>query len=372
MAGPTHNRCTAASIVVVLAACLAVLVWAVEARPTRGTESVLLVVGFCPTAFSSAGAIVAVDPHTGNYTIRGRFEWPEEIFGCLFNYDPTVTVDLATQQAMFDFTSDTGYFVEVSLAQHRISGKATPSDPFFTGFENFVYTDTGPFKKELRGLSATVTESGYCDDGCFRYGTMALSGHYSAGPTIPFKAILDDSHYFDPQAKRFWVQGSYDLREDGKRCAPNDTDECLLQLNSETGALISAKGPTNWTAYKYFGTPNSNGDVLAWVEGFDHVCKHPYNDFAFAHVNLQAATARLVACIPRNVTLHMDEWISSFNADGTRFATGSGNTEAPAQVAVFEVETGKLILNTALEGLGQKLLAYQKMFAVWGLTFDTI
>lgn len=79
-----------------------------------------------------------------------------------------------------------------------------------------------------------------------------------------------------------------------------------------------------------------------------------------------------MSCISHNVTVHMDEWISSFSADGRKFATGSGNTEAPAQVLVFDVESGRTLLNTNLTGLGQTLGAYQGLFAVWGLTFDTL
>ena len=101
---------------------------------------------------------------------------------------------------MFDFTADTGYFVEVSLTNHRVRNRmiwfasliawrlylvrfptinvqpcqvthqATPSDPFFTGFLNFAYTEKGALDKEIKGITATVTESGYCDDGCIQYG----------------------------------------------------------------------------------------------------------------------------------------------------------------------------------------------------------
>ena len=35
--------------------------------------------------------------------------------------------------------------------------------------------------------------------------------------------------------------------------------------------------------------------MVAWLEGFDDVCNHPYNDFLFATVDLQTATGTLEA-----------------------------------------------------------------------------
>lgn len=99
----------------------------------------------------------------------------------------------------------------------------------------------------LKGVSGTVTEDGWCDNGCFQFGDLTPQGKYTAKQNIPFKAMMDDSHLYDEDAQVFWIQGSYDLRD--QRCAPQDSDLCLLNLNSETGALNSAKW-TNWTIYK--------------------------------------------------------------------------------------------------------------------------
>ncbi len=43
------------------------------------------------------------------------------------------------------------------------------------------------------------------------------------------------------------------------------------------------------------------------------LCNHPYNDFLFATVNLHTVKATPIACISKNVTVQMDEWISSFS-----------------------------------------------------------
>lgn len=65
--------------------------------------------------------------------------------------------------------------------------------------------------------------------------------------------------------------------------------------------------------------------MIAWIEGFDEICKHPYDDFLFARVDLHKATATPISCIPRDVTVQEDEWIGSFALDGSLFATGSGD-----------------------------------------------
>jgi hypothetical protein len=46
-------------------------------------ESVILTVAFCPTDATSAGAVVKVDPNTGNFGVIGTFPFPKEIFGML-------------------------------------------------------------------------------------------------------------------------------------------------------------------------------------------------------------------------------------------------------------------------------------------------
>jgi hypothetical protein len=41
------------------------------------------------------------------------------------------------------------------------------------------------------------------------------------------------------------------------------------------------------------------------LKGFDKLCDHPYNDFLFAKVWLDTASAVPIACIPRSVTIHV-------------------------------------------------------------------
>jgi len=182
--------------------------------------------------------------------------------------------------------------------------------------------------------------------------------------------MLDDSHYFDATSNILWVQGSYDLRT-ANRCAPADEDECLLQIDTNTGNLISAMW-TNWTIYKY-AQPSADGTIMSWMFGFEGLCKHPYDDFLFARVNLADATAVPIACIPQSVTVDMDEWIASFSLDSSLMATGSGDPETGVpQLLVFDTSNGNIVLNTNLTGLAEALKTADKLFDIWSVDFVNV
>jgi len=219
-------------------------------------------------------------------------------------------------------------------------------------------------------LTATVETSGYCFDGCFAFSQLEVpGGQYKKIQDIPFKAILDDSHYFDPTSNVLWVQGSYDLRT-SNRCAPVDSDECLLQIDVNTGDLLSAMW-TNWTIYKY-AQLNDDGTILSWMYGLEGLCKN--NDFLFAKVNLTDATAIPIACIPKNVTVDMDEWIASFSLDSTLMATGFGDarTGSFSQLLVFNTSDASVVLNTNLTGLAEALKSAKKLFGIWSIDFVNV
>jgi len=219
-------------------------------------------------------------------------------------------------------------------------------------------------KSALEGVSGTVTEGGFCFDGCFQYGSLTTGGKYSPGKLLPFKAMMDDSHYLDESTKTFWIQGSYDLRTNP--CAPVNSDLCLLELDVATGSLKSAVW-TNWTIYKY-GPMLKSGSLLAWMEGFDDLCNHPYDDFLFADVNLATATATPVACIPKDVVVQMDEWIASFSLDNSLFATGSGDQyTGTSQLLIFDTSTANVVLNTTLSDLPKQLGSYDNFVFIWSV-----
>jgi hypothetical protein len=325
----------------------------------------LLTVAYCPDEFSGAGAIVSVDPNTGNFVILGKFQWPSDIIGCPADYDPVVTFDTSSG-LLYMFFDDADILTVVNLAQSEVEQTVTPSNVFFTGYENMAWSSS---KSYLQGVSGTVTENGYCSDGCFQFGNLELDGTYTAVQNIPYRAMMDDSHFLDESTNTFYIQASYDLRSEDQWCNPDNTQLCMLQIDSQSGDLKSWKF-TNWTIYKYGASLDNDDQMTVWMEGFPDLCQHPYNDFLFAKVDLDTATATPISCIPRDVTVQMDEWISSFSLDGTLFATGSGDAfSGIGQLLVFHVPSGQVVLNSNLPGLAKQLNTADGLFFVWSVDF---
>ena len=340
-----------------------------EAANGAATEGTLtLLVAYCPTLTTNAGAVVEVDTVSGDIKVGGSFTWPgEAVFGCVADYDPNVAV--AGSSIWLNFVADDGVFVEVDLDKGAVAGKFSAGDPFFTGFETFGLVD-----RKLLGISGTVTQSGLCDDGCFQYGAMDLDGKYKAGENILFKEMSDDVHYITDDT--FYVQAGYDLREE--KCAPEAADECLLKLDVKTGELIEATF-TNYTVYAYAGVPvldarvSAGPIVQAWMAGFADECpseNSPNPGFAFGTVDLSTAKATKTACLASNATIDMDEWVASFSADGSLFATGSGNAYGdPSQLLVVDTASGKPVFQSELKSLPKTLGAAQNLIWIWSVTW---
>jgi len=325
----------------------------------------MLTVAYCPTLYSSGGAVVSVDISTGAWSVVGKFEWPKGVFtGCLIEEDPTIYFDTSSSLLYLDVIDDFGAVIVLDVASAKVSTLVNSKDAFFTGFLNFAVDQSGV----LLGFSGTATQNGYCNDGCIQVGDFFLSsGKYTSLANIPFKAIMDDSHFLDSSKNVVYVQASYDLR--AKSCGPTQSSLCMLMIDSQTGALNGSIF-TNFTVYKYGSSVQSNGNLLSFIEGFSHLCQHPYDDYLFAQVNLATATATPIACIPKNVTIDMDEWISSFSLDGAWMATSSGNAEGDdPQVLVFSTQSGALVLNSTLTGLSKALGADLGLFDVWSADF---
>lgn len=224
----------------------------------------------------------------------------------------------------------------------------------------------------LAGLTPTVTQNGFCNNGCIGFGQFDISskGKYKQVSVLPFKAIMDDTHFFDSNKNVFYTQASYDLRQGSARCAPKASDDCLLAVDASTGKLLSSTF-TNWTVYDYAPTMSSDGTVLGFLEGFDQVCNDPFNNYLFAHVNLATATATPIACIANSTVIHEGPWVSSFSLDQSLFATASGDAEGdPAQVVVLNPADGSTVVNQALPGLGKALGAFKQLFWVWSVYFS--
>eukprot|EP01094_Clydonella_sp_ATCC50884_P000273 TRINITY_DN1021_c0_g1_i2.p1 TRINITY_DN1021_c0_g1~~TRINITY_DN1021_c0_g1_i2.p1 ORF type:complete len:336 (+),score=71.36 TRINITY_DN1021_c0_g1_i2:100-1107(+) len=320
---------------------------------------------FASQDFTSEGAVIAVDPLTGNYTIVGKFMWPPNaIFGCAALYDPTVTFDRPSHNLYLDFGDDFGLLVTVNVEQAKVVEETSPHDLFFVGFTNMQFD---PNTKRLFGMSPTGTRDG---EGAFQFGSLdpsAIDGDYQNISVIPYRAMMDDTEYL--ASGKYWVQASYDKRHESEWCDPNnDAALCLLQVDQKSGELLSSTF-TNYTVYKFADTPNANGTVLSFMFGFEGLCRHPYEDFLFANVNLTSAEATPIACIPQKVTIQEDEWISSFSQDRSMFATASG-FGSELQFLSFNATTGAVLANTDLPNLAKTLGAAEGLVFIWGVDFE--
>jgi hypothetical protein len=73
-----------------------------------------------------------------------------------------------------DFTDDFGYLIVVDINKPHIQWSVQPDDPFFVGYINMGYLSK---TNQLLGLAPHVTQTGFCDDGCFQFGSLdATSG----------------------------------------------------------------------------------------------------------------------------------------------------------------------------------------------------
>ena len=332
-------------------------------------DTLYALLGYCPDPFSSEGAVITIDSDSGNYKIIGRFNWPNQIFGCLFNYDPTITTKNHT--IFLDFTSDFGFFITVDLDKAKVMDTITPKDAFFLGYINMEYNETSTNDFNVVGLTPNVEKNGLCSDGCFQFGLLNQNGLYKGLHDVYFKAMMDNAHYWDKESNVYYVQGSYDLNY-SHPCAPRQSDLCMISIDVNNGNTLNKIGPNNYTIYQYYynvsNINNNIQDVLVFVEGFDNICKHPYNNFGFAKINLVTTDIQLLTCIDRNITIEFTEY-TAFNNDGTLFAEAVGNTETTTQVLIIDVNTGMSVVNTDLPGLGRKLPAWLDLYVIWGITF---
>lgn len=121
-----------------------------------------------------------------------------------------------------------------------------------------------------------------------------------------------------------------------------------------------------------FGATNADGSVHAFVFGFESECQHPYNNFAFATIDLKSGKATLVACVAKDVVIDTDPTVGAFSPDGTLFATGSGNSETGVvQLVVLDPTTGEAVLNSSLPGLKKSLGVSNvaPFINVWGVSW---
>lgn len=347
-------------------ACLA-LTASVNASP-----NVRLTVSYCPGLFAGLGAVVSVDPNGGGAfdIVQGGWKWPDSGgVGCPENEDPNM---LATSSGsmLLDFTTNFGFMVEVDAANsgnvtHAVTATSTNALAF-DGFTSWAVQD-GDFV----GITPAASQHGFCSDGCFAYGTETWpAGVYTQQQLVPFKAAMTNVAFLDTSGT-YYFQGSYPLVSKWA-CSETQSDECLVALDAGTGDIISSVGPNSYTVYSFHSTASQDGTVLAFVFGFEDKCKHPYNDFAFANVNLTSGEASFIACMDKSVSINTNPNVGNFSPDGKLFATGSGNSETgEVQLIVLDTATGAKVLDSTLPGLKTALkVSKQAPFInVWGISW---
>jgi len=324
----------------------------------------VMTIAFGQNYFETQGAIVTVDIETASWEILGTFQWPDKVKNNNpYFYDPTITVDRKSGLIYFSFQSLAGFTATLDPSLPKIIDSHQSSDIFWVGFTNM----RNDHQSHLIGVSPVGNHHGE-----FSFGRLdlPLDKEYFNMSLIPFKGDMDDTAHYDESTQMYYTQASYDQRE--KKCAPVDSDLCMLQINSKTGQLVDAVF-TNWTMYHLYDgqvsrRPDGSVEMLGWIEGFPDLCKHPYNDFLFAQVNLHTGKARPVACLDHSVSIQEDEWIAAFTPDGTKLATASRWSD-DTQFLVLDTATGKALVQSSLKGISQKLGAKLGLFYIWSLDF---
>ena len=351
-------------------------------------SSIYLTLVYCPDVFKGEGAIVKIH-HNGTYHVVSKFNYPGSIdAACPMEESSNFHSDtvLGTRNTYLSFTSEWGMEVSLNLDQGKMVQHATGSsgDSFlFDGFTSFVLSND---RASFLGLAPHVTESGFCNDGCFRFGIQHLKSGVFLGLNntgVPFKSVMTNAGFLDRTKGIYYAQGSYGLTHAAQCDSNDDTVQCLFSINSTTGTFIESKKMTNFEVYHYedfANTTDDKGDVVAWVfhedcgqvNGEERGGSNNLDSYGFARVNLGQGTARVISCINTTSTIvHTTPDYSAFDSTLSTFVAASGNPETgEMQVLVFDVATGKTLLDSKL--LGLKLLLGVSNIApfvqVWGVS----
>lgn len=355
----------------------------VAVTPKPGTSR--LFVSFCPDSFTNRLAVVDVESSTGKWSILGTAKMPSAIFGCSALYDPIYSFDPAVpSEVLLDITEDAGAFVfnTVGGADDITVQAFNSRSLFFSGFLSFhLETNT----KQLVGITALATETGYCSDACIGFGRQNMTGSDRERSTpLPYRAIADDTSYLDRKAQVFYAQASHPLQE---ACAPLSWMDCMLAIDAQTGKLLSTRYNPNEHCYRFgpaevptaeaqrrampAGTVAASSPiVMAFVVGMNSRCNRTESEtsYAFAEVALATSNFTLVSCASAKVVIHEGPWISSFSLDSRMFVTssGSGDGDDP-QFLAYDVASGAVMVNTRLSGLAKALKADMNLIFVWAV-----
>ena len=326
-------------------------------------------IAYCPNNFSGEGAIVDVNPITAVWKIVAKVKFPSEIFGCIADYNPSYDFDQNDPNTLwFDFTSDTGFFLAVDT-RYGNTTKVTSSNMFFTGFLDFKYF---PAAGTLNGIAGAVTQNGFCFDGCLQYGVQDITrgAGFQRKALIPFKEGADDTSFVNWKTNELSFQGSYDLRK--TTCGPSPTSQCMITIDSTTGALKSAVYTPDYQVWKFTRYQNPvDQTVKSFVSGggCNQSSSSPWT-YQFRDVDPITGATKTLTCVNDDLLINTDEWIASFAPDASLLATGSGNGDGDdPQLLVLNATSGSTVINSKLTGLAKALNADMGLVFIWALEF---
>ena len=141
--------------------------------------------------------------------------------------------------------------------------------------------------------------------------------------------------------------------------------------------MLNATGPNAWVAYAYMPLPSDQTRALVWA----HDCisadaaaaaapprlRSPLPpppppaaadcNYAFIHVDIASSSiVANISRIPPSTIVHTTPTTSAFSPDGLHLAQASGSAYTGAlQLLLFDVASGRPLLNTDVPGLKQAL-----------------
>ncbi len=87
-------------------------------------------------------------------------------------------------------------------------------------------------------------------------------------------------------------------------------------------------------------------------------------------MDLDTGKAIPIACMPKDVVEQEDPDVSCFSLDEQLLATASGDGDSgEAQLLLLHTQTGKVLVNNKLEGLGEGLKSVNGVYWIWSVAF---
>ena len=342
--------------------------------------TVTMTIASCPSPFAGQGNVVTLHfQNNVQFEVKERFDFPDGIDTACPAMESSIMTN-RNDSTILSFTSEWGLLSVINQSTGKLTSFAKGSSADEYLFDGYTSMKPAGDSTHLLGVTPHVTQNGFCSDGCFRFGLQNVqTGVFSSlegdgpGGALPFKASSSQTSYFHMSEGVFYIQGSYPLSSRAS-CDVDATSDCLLAINATNGKLVSSKLLLhNVIIYDFFlGDKTNASNVLAFVYGFESICKHPYESYAFVHLDLtNGKIVDLPVCMTKSITVHQKPEMGTFSKDGKYFALANGDTEgSDFQFLLFNTETGEAVVNSDLKGLKKALHVSSELplMQVWGIS----